>query len=168
MPKEIHVGPDFKKGELSFSPIPLFQYHKNLGDELKHGLNKQEALTHFELMLLVRHFEQLIVDMKSNKYSPREGFKFIGATHLSLGQEAVAVGAISALRPNDYITSSHRGHGHSIVKTAIALRSKTEDELNNLLSEAAPYQFDGEDIHEKILNLHLFRTMAQLFGKQDG
>lgn len=41
-----------------------------------------------------------------------------GTTHLSIGQEATAVGAVSALRSDDYMTSTHRGHGHSIAKGA--------------------------------------------------
>src|SRR5687768_17651200 len=39
-----------------------------------------------------------------------------GFVHLYIGQEAVAVGACAPLRPDDYITSTHRGHGHVIAK----------------------------------------------------
>ena len=39
-----------------------------------------------------------------------------GASHLYAGEEAIAVGAISALKPNDFIVSTHRGHGHAIAK----------------------------------------------------
>jgi 2-oxoisovalerate dehydrogenase E1 component len=42
--------------------------------------------------------------------------KVHGTMHLCAGQEAVAVGAIAALRPDDMITSTHRGHGHAIAK----------------------------------------------------
>lgn len=41
-----------------------------------------------------------------------------GFVHLSIGQEAVAVGACSVLRLTDYITSTHRGHGHTLAKGA--------------------------------------------------
>lgn len=41
-----------------------------------------------------------------------------GTTHLSIGQEATAVGSMQALRNDDYITSTHRGHGHFIAKGA--------------------------------------------------
>ncbi|WP_376794553.1 thiamine pyrophosphate-dependent dehydrogenase E1 component subunit alpha [Thermogemmatispora sp.] len=41
-----------------------------------------------------------------------------GTTHLSIGEEATAAGALQALRPDDYITSTHRGHGHCISKGA--------------------------------------------------
>ncbi len=41
-----------------------------------------------------------------------------GTTHLSIGEEATPVGALAALRSDDYITSTHRGHGHCIAKGA--------------------------------------------------
>ena len=41
-----------------------------------------------------------------------------GTTHLSIGQEGTAVGALSTLRSDDYITSTHRGHGHCLAKGA--------------------------------------------------
>lgn len=49
-----------------------------------------------------------------------------GTTHLSIGEEATAAGALIALRPDDYITSTHRGHGHCIAKGA---------DLNLMLAE---------------------------------
>lgn len=60
-------------------------------------------------MLLIRTFEErvdtlfAVGDLK-------------GTSHLAVGQEASAVGAIAALAPDDYVTSSHRGHGHFIAK----------------------------------------------------
>lgn len=44
----------------------------------------------------------------------------LGAIHLSIGQEAVATGVCEALRRDDYITSTHRGHGHTLAKGASA------------------------------------------------
>ena len=49
-----------------------------------------------------------------------------GTMHLSIGQEASAVGAILALRPDDYILSTHRGHGHCIAKGADPARMLAE------------------------------------------
>jgi len=46
------------------------------------------------------------------------GAKMPGLAHLYIGQEAVAVGVCQALRPDDYITSTHRGHGHCLAKGA--------------------------------------------------
>ncbi len=49
-----------------------------------------------------------------------------GSSHPALGQEAVAVGACAALEPSDYITSTHRGHGHAIAKGADVRRMMAE------------------------------------------
>ena len=49
-----------------------------------------------------------------------------GTMHLSIGQEASAVGAILPLRPDDYILSTHRGHGHCIAKGADVARMLAE------------------------------------------
>ena len=49
-----------------------------------------------------------------------------GTMHLSIGQEASAVGGVSALRPDDMITSTHRGHGHCIAKGADLVRMMAE------------------------------------------
>lgn len=52
--------------------------------------------------------------------------KIHGTMHLSIGEEASAVGAVAALRPDDYILSTHRGHGHCIAKGA---------DLNRMMAE---------------------------------
>ena len=58
-------------------------------------------------MLLSRYFDEKVNDLYA------EG-KVHGTAHFYVGQEAVAVGAISALKEGDVITSTHRGHGHAI------------------------------------------------------
>lgn len=49
-----------------------------------------------------------------------------GSSHAAIGQEAVAAGACLALRPDDYVTSTHRGHGHTIAKGADLWRMTAE------------------------------------------
>jgi acetoin:2,6-dichlorophenolindophenol oxidoreductase subunit alpha len=58
-------------------------------------------------MLLVRGFEELVGAMSKRQEIP-------GFVHLSIGQEAVAVGVCAALDDRDRLTSTHRGHGHSL------------------------------------------------------
>jgi acetoin:2,6-dichlorophenolindophenol oxidoreductase subunit alpha len=60
-------------------------------------------------MLKIRHFEEKVkeLDMKG---------KLPGFFHLYVGEEAIAVGACSAINQSDYITSTHRGHGHLVAK----------------------------------------------------
>ncbi|HIE50788.1 MAG TPA: thiamine pyrophosphate-dependent dehydrogenase E1 component subunit alpha [Armatimonadetes bacterium] len=60
-------------------------------------------------MLLIRRFEERVLELFG------EGL-IKGTAHPCVGQEAVAVGACAALRPGDYVTSTHRGHGHLLAK----------------------------------------------------
>ncbi|MGE5604120.1 MAG: thiamine pyrophosphate-dependent dehydrogenase E1 component subunit alpha [Bacteroidota bacterium] len=71
-------------------------------DELKEMLKK---------MYQIRKFEEKVNEMFMQG-------KIHGTTHLGIGQEACAVGAIQTLRKEDYIFSNHRGHGHCIAKGA--------------------------------------------------
>lgn len=65
----------------------------------------------YEQMLLIRYFEEEVERNAKKKL-------FHGTTHLYSGQEAIAVGVCSCLEKGDYITSTHRGHGHSIAMGA--------------------------------------------------
>jgi len=60
-------------------------------------------------MLRIRRFEEQIWEVYT-------GGLMHGLAHLYIGEEAVAVGACTALRDDDYITSTHRGHGHCVAK----------------------------------------------------
>ena len=72
---------------------------------------KDTLLDLYTTMLTIRHFEDRIVDLYARGEVP-------GLAHLYIGEEAVAAGICQALREDDYITSTHRGHGHVIAKGA--------------------------------------------------
>jgi len=71
--------------------------------------DKQTLLLMYRNMLRIRHFEERLAEESAQGSIP-------GLLHLYVGEEAVAVGACTALRKDDYITSTHRGHGHCIAK----------------------------------------------------
>ena len=62
-----------------------------------------------EEMIRIRTFEERVRDLFADNELP-------GFVHLCIGQEAVATGACAAIEKEDYITSTHRGHGHAIAK----------------------------------------------------
>jgi TPP-dependent pyruvate/acetoin dehydrogenase alpha subunit len=65
----------------------------------------------YRTMRLIRRFEERVVELVNAN-------EIAGVTHEYVGQEAVAAGVCAALRPDDVITSTHRGHGHVIAKGA--------------------------------------------------
>ena len=101
------------------------------------GTSHQNLLTCLRRMIEIRFFEEKIYDLLI-----RDALK--GTSHLYAGEEAVAVGAISVLRDDDYITSTHRGHGHCHAHGD---------------SRAETPQAKQE---------HLNKMMAELCGKQTG
>jgi pyruvate dehydrogenase E1 component alpha subunit len=65
----------------------------------------------YRQMMAIRLFEEQVNDLYTRALMP-------GLAHLYIGEEAVAVGLCEALRSDDYITSTHRGHGHCLAKGA--------------------------------------------------
>ena len=134
-PKGLVIGPDFTPRTLTFGEVPCYAYTKTLKDEIASGrLTREDALFMYRQVLYIRAFETMIIRLRSGELVPFDGYKFAGATHLSIGQEAVAVGANAALRADDYITSSHRGHGHGIAKSAYALKVRDEAGLKSFIN----------------------------------
>ena len=161
------VLPDFEKGELKFGTVKKFWYDKTLKDELKAGLASEQVLSFYRTMLYNRAFEETIIELRDGQLVPYEGYKFVGATHLSIGQEAVAIGANAAIKRSDYITSSHRGHGHGIAKGTFALDESSDDELHKFISKVS-FKSDKKELIDQALDVHLYRTMAEFLGKEEG
>ena len=74
-------------------------------------MDKENKLELYRMMLLIRLFEEALEEMFSRGL-------LHGTMHLSIGQEATATGACLALKREDLITSTHRGHGHCLAKGA--------------------------------------------------
>jgi len=82
-------------------------------------LKKEKLLEIYRKMLQIRFFEEKVFDLYAQNLVP-------GTIHLYAGEEAVAVGVCSNLRQDDYIISTHRGHGHCIAKGADLERTMAE------------------------------------------
>lgn len=73
------------------------------------GTDRERQLWMLHTMLRIRAFDERIVALFT-------GGKVAGAVHSYVGEEAVAAGVCANLRPDDYLTSTHRGHGHLLAK----------------------------------------------------
>jgi len=91
------------------------------------GLGTEQLLRMYKQMVSIRLFEEQVNDLYTRALMP-------GLAHLYIGEEAVAVGICEALNRDDYITSTHRGHGHCLAKGATADRMFAE-----LLGKEAGY-----------------------------
>lgn len=162
-----NVTPSFEPATLSFDQIPVFQFKSDLAKELKKKtISKSEAVRVFETMLTIRAFEDMIVALRSGAYKPLSGYDYRGPTHVSSGQEAVPTGACSVINPTDYITSTHRGHGDGIAKGCFAIFAMDEAQLRARCPNARPDTLDA--LRECVMEDHIMRTIAELFGKESG
>jgi pyruvate dehydrogenase E1 component alpha subunit len=75
------------------------------------GLKAEQWTRIYRRMVMIREFEEQVNELYTRALMP-------GLAHLYIGEEAVAVGICEALRQTDYITSTHRGHGHCLAKGA--------------------------------------------------
>src|SRR2546429_9217960 len=108
--------------------------------------DRETLLTLFRQMLLIRRFEEKCAESYSLG-------KIGGFCHLYIGQEAVGVGAISALRPDDYVLTSYREHGQAIAKGI-----SPEAVMAELYGKA------GGCSHGKGGSMHLFDAEVNFLG----
>lgn len=88
-------------------------------DPTPERIDVEQYLHMYEQMAKIRAFENKVNELYTSARMP-------GLSHLYIGQEAVAVGVCSALQTEDYITSTHRGHGHCLAKGAAVDRMFAE------------------------------------------
>ncbi len=161
------LRPAFHPSAVTGPAIACYAYAGTLAAELASGtLDRRQAVDLLDDMLTIREFETMIVKLRSGAYEPLPAFNYRGPTHLSIGQEAAAAGACAGIAGPDYITSTHRGHGDSLAKGCVALRAMSDADLRRRVPDAPGA--DRAALLAAAIEDHLFRTAAELFGKEDG
>ncbi len=110
------------------------------------GLREAEAVHLLQEMLRIRRFEERCVELYS-------ATKIRGFMHLYIGEEAVAVGAMPALRPEDAVVSTYREHGHALAR-GLSARSIMAEMFGRL--EGCSRGHGG--------SMHLFDSDARFYG----
>jgi 2-oxoisovalerate dehydrogenase E1 component len=159
--------PKFAPFEINCGKIPAHRYTGDLKSELKNKtITPEEAVAILEDMLVIRELEEMIVKLRSGAYEPIRDYNYRGPTHVSVGQEGTAAGACCALQLPDNITSTHRGHGESLAKGTVAIRQMSVEQLRKRVPNCKSDK--REDLIEAALEEHVYRTICELFGKDDG
>jgi 2-oxoisovalerate dehydrogenase E1 component len=176
MPKELLVDPSQSRrpGALEHASIPVHRYSKTIGEELAiRGAGALvETLRH---MLMIREFEGMLAAFKAQGAYRGVSYSYKGPAHLSIGQEAAAVGSALALDPADHIFGSHRSHGEFLAKGLAAVGRLPEAEVEAILAAhdggrlrdtvAAAFGGEGRALAEDFL---LFGFLAEIFMKANG
>src|SRR2546426_12487471 len=156
MPKSITIHPEDvrKAGCLEFQPIPVNQYSRTLQEELDR-FAREDLIRIYRDMAIIRAFESMLQEVKTKTAYKGIEYNHRGPAHLSIGQEASAVGQAFLLGVEDHIFGSHRSHGEILAKGLSAIE-KLDDEtllgiMKNYMDGAilkvleAPIEEKGED-----------------------
>ncbi|MEE9367238.1 MAG: thiamine pyrophosphate-dependent enzyme [Pontiella sp.] len=176
MPKNqvIYPAESRKAGEITFKPIPINQYKSDYKkEEKKYG--KDRLVKMYYDMLVIREFETMLNQIKvQGSYEGME-YNHPGPAHLSIGQEAAAVGQSVHLDTDDYIFGSHRSHGEIMAKCLSAISKLDDDKLNGIMEdffEGATLNVVKDGSHEDVKDLAedfiLYGTLAEIFARETG
>jgi len=176
MPKSLFIDPDNarKKGEIKFKSIPVNHYSKSIEDE-KCVYSKDDFLRIYRDMLIIREFETMLNLIKTAGEYQGVPYNHPGPAHLSIGQEASAVGMAYNLSVDDFIFGSHRSHGEILAKGLSAIHQLNESDLMNIMK----VHFEGEtlrvvesgfkgNVKELAINFLLYGTLAEIFARKTG
>src|SRR5919112_5273851 len=134
MPKSLMIHPDEvrKSGLIEFDPIPVNQYNKSLKDELDRFAREDLIRIHRD-MAIIRAFESMLNEVKTQRGFRDIPYEHRGPAHLSIGQEASAVGQAFLLGIDDHIFGSHRSHGEILAKGLAAIEKLDDDSLMQIM-----------------------------------
>jgi 2-oxoisovalerate dehydrogenase E1 component len=176
MPKIEFIDPKLerKSGQVKLNPIPVNQYSKSIEDE-KVNFSKDEFLKIYRDMVIIREFETMLNEIKVSGAYHEIPYNHPGPAHLSIGQEASAVGMAYTLDENDYIFGSHRSHGEILAKGLSVINKWNDDRLMGVMKN----YWDGATLrpvekgHEGTVNdlaieFLLYGTLAEVFARETG
>ncbi len=135
MPKALHIDPAAyaQSSKLAFPDVPIRVYARPLAEERTRRGDQtlREVLRH---MIVVREFESMLGSFKAKGAYQDVAYAYKGPAHLSIGQEAAAVGQAVALQPEDHIFGSHRSHGEFIAKGLAAIVRLNPEALTKVMA----------------------------------
>src|SRR5688572_3721683 len=134
MPKSIVIVPEhvFSREAIRFADVPLNAYDKRV-DEERAAYRTEDFLHIWQDMCAIREFETVLNEIKTKGSYKGLTYTHAGPAHLSIGQEAAAVGMAFSLTPDDHIFGSHRSHGEILAKGFSAIRQLSDSDLLRIM-----------------------------------
>ncbi len=176
MTKELLIKPEnvMSQGLIHFRDIPVNVYRRTIAEELT-SFSPEDLVDIWRDMCAIREFEHILNDIKIKGAYRDVSYQHAGPAHLSLGQEAAAVGMAFALGPEDHIYGSHRSHGEILAKGFSAIRRLSDDELLQIMQSyrngavLEPLR-DGPDgsVRELALRFFIYGAYSEIFARDTG
>ena len=176
MPKSIVLDPETLLAPdcIHLAEIPVNLYRKTI-DEERAVFAPEDFLAIWQDMAAIREFETILNEIKTKRLYKGIAYNHLGPAHLSIGQEASAVGMAFLLTRDDHIYGSHRSHGEILAKGFSAIR-KTDDQtlvdiMRTYLDGAILRPLEngyGGSVRDLAIKYLLFGAFSELFAKDTG
>jgi 2-oxoisovalerate dehydrogenase E1 component len=176
MPKNLTVSPEKvrARGSITIPDIPVNAYQGSFA-EAKKRYGKDELVAILHDMIAIREFEGMLNSIKTQGGWQGVEYNHLGPAHLSMGQEAAAVGQAVELDVDDFVFGSHRSHGEILAKSFSAARKLGADGVQSIAesflggetlryAEKVPHTTQAELAE----NFILFGTLAEIFARKAG
>lgn len=176
MPKVQYINPEEvrKPGQIDFKPIQVNQYNKSVEEE-KANFSNEDLIRIFHDMVVIREFETMLNLIKTQGEYNGIAYNHPGPAHLSIGQEAAAVGMAYTLDVEDFIFGSHRSHGEILAKGLSAIEKLSDEQLQEIMDShfdgitSAPVKNDHEgSTKELAIKFLIYGTLAEVFARETG
>ncbi len=178
MPKALMIDPKEMRSSrvLDFDPIQLNHYDKSIFDELAaSNVTKEDLIFIQRDMMIIRAFESMLESVKKQGHFNNIEYNHRGPAHLSIGQEAAAVGQAFLLDADDHIYGSHRSHGEILAKSLSAIRKLDNSSLMSIMSD----YFGGDclrvvekdcqgDTQQLAMDFIVYGALAEIFARDTG
>lgn len=176
MPKSIVIEPEqvFARDTIHLSDIPVNAYQKTLAEEVA-AHSREDLLAMWQDMCAIREFESILQEIKTKGTYKGITYNHAGPAHLSIGQEAAAVGMAFTLTPHDHIYGSHRSHGEILAKGFSAIRQFSEERLLEIMRSyrdgailgPAEKGFQGT-VRGLALRFFVYGAYSEIFARETG
>ncbi len=176
MPKSQNIQPEMvrKPKFIEFGKIPVNQYNKTIEEE-KSNYSNEDFIRIYHDMVVIREFETMLNLIKTTNEYNGVAYNHPGPAHLSIGQEASAVGMAYNLGVEDFIFGSHRSHGEILAKGLSSISKLDEDTLYMIMKNffggtalsVVEKGFHGP-INELAIHFLLYGALSEIFARENG
>ena len=179
MPKSLFVDPAEMRapGKITFEDIPVNVYNKTIEEEKKEGHFTDEDLKRiYRDIAILREFESMLNSIKTQGGYNGIETTYPGPAHLSLGQEAAAVGEAYLLGKEDFIFGSHRSHSEILSKSLSAIQKLDDKELMDDMESflggktlrAVEKLGEAKDVKDLAIRFLIYGTLSEIFARDTG
>ena len=177
MTKILNVDPNELKeqSEIVFSNIPVNAYQKSVSDE-RESFGDSALLRIYRDMTILRAFEDMLNKIKTLGVYGGVETNYPGPAHLSLGQEAGAVGQAYMLGIDDIIFGSHRSHSEILAKSLSAIEKLNDEALlfimenfqDGAILKTLEKVFKPKDTKDLAIHFVLYGALCEIFARENG